>query len=171
MQNETNVTGRRGFLELAALAGMATLVPCTARAAGSSGETAAIEQANLELVREFCLAWSQLDTDAIVALVSDDFVFQPYDNAPLTHGAAEFRAYIGPFIGTAGKIDFELLRSSAIGPVVLTERIDHIFARQDGKETAYPVAGVFQISNGKIRFWYDFFMPGFKLEAAPAAAA
>ena len=170
MQNETNMAGRRGFLELAALAGMATLMPVAAQAA-STGETARVEQANLELVGKFCRAWSRRDTDAIVALVSDDFVFQPYDNAPLTHGAAEFRAYIGPFIGTTGKIDFEVLRSSAIGPVVLTERIDHIFAKQDGKETAYPVAGVFQMVDGRIRFWYDFFMPGFKLEAAPAVPA
>ena len=165
MTNDRESLGRRDVLGLAALAGLAAL-PVPALAGGT--KLSAVEQVNRDLVARFCAAWDALDIERIVGLITEDFIYQPFDKAPLTHGIAEFRAFVQPFLESSRAIRFEILRTHVIGPVVVNERIDHILAKPGGKDMAYPIAGVFQIDGGRIRIWYGFFMPGYQPEAPPA---
>jgi len=43
----------------------------------------------------------------------------------------------------------------AVGDLVFTERTDHFLTA--GKAVALPVAGVFELRNGKIAAWRDYF--------------
>lgn len=164
MTNESS-TDRRRFLGFATLAGVAAALPTAAPADTTAGTYASVEADNRLLVEQFCEAWSRLDLDRIVSLISEDFVYQAYDDAPLTRGVAEFRAYIKPFLDNSREIRFEILRTSVIGPVVVNERIDHLLAKPGGKDMSFPIAGVFHVVNGRIRLWYDYFMPGFKMDS------
>ncbi len=52
-------------------------------------------------------------------------------------------------------LEFEVRHLASRGPVVFTERIDRL--RIGGKSIALPVAGVFEIRDGKIAAWRDYF--------------
>ena len=52
-------------------------------------------------------------------------------------------------------IDFRVINIAANGPVVMTERVD-VFTLP-GKSFELPVMGTFEISDGKIKAWRDYF--------------
>jgi limonene-1,2-epoxide hydrolase len=113
----------------------------------------------IEVVRRFCAAWS--DDAGVAELASfftDDAV---YHNIPLTPvtGREEIANTIASFIrpGPPGieSIDFRVINIAADGPVVLTERVD-VFRVAD-KTFELPVMGAFEVSDGKINAWRDYF--------------
>jgi len=74
--------------------------------------------------------------------------------APLVgHGAiGAFLADIpNQFLG----LSFEILHQVEHGACVMNERIDHF--RLADRTVALPVAGIFQLANGKIQAWRDYF--------------
>lgn len=52
-------------------------------------------------------------------------------------------------------VEFEILNISASGDVVLTERLDKF--SMGGRNVELPVAGVFEVREGKIAAWRDYF--------------
>jgi limonene-1,2-epoxide hydrolase len=56
----------------------------------------------------------------------------------------------------ADAVDWITLNIAANGSVVLTERIDN-FKMSHGKDVSVPVMGTFEIENGKIKAWRDYF--------------
>ena len=48
-----------------------------------------------------------------------------------------------------------MLHQAEAGNLVMNERIDYLTI--GGKTVALPVAGVFEIENGKIKAWRDYF--------------
>jgi len=79
-----------------------------------------------------------------------------YHNIPLQPivgraAIAAFLANMGPF-QPAG---FEVKRQLVSGNVVMNERIDHFTA--SGRSFALPVVGVFELHDGKIAAWRDYF--------------
>jgi limonene-1,2-epoxide hydrolase len=107
-----------------------------------------------ELVRTFCAAWSQRDADAIAAYFADDAI---YHNMPMqpVQGRAAITGALRHFLGGASAVDFEILHLVAAGDVVLTERVDRFTLGE--KQAVVPVAGVFEVRDGKIAAWRDYF--------------
>ena len=91
------------------------------------------------------------------ALVADDLY---YDNVPIgdMRGAAAMRDFLTPMVGGDGPVAFEIVRQTASGDMVMNERIDRFTMK--GKEIALPVAGVFEVHDGRITFWRDYFDNG-----------
>jgi limonene-1,2-epoxide hydrolase len=106
------------------------------------------------VVREFCAAWSGRDVDVILAWFAADAVYHNMPIAPV-RGHAEIRGVLEMFVPPASKIEFEILAVASSGDVVFTERVDRFVV--DGKEIALPVAGVFEVRDGKIAAWRDYF--------------
>ncbi len=106
------------------------------------------------VVREFCASWSRRDVEAILDWFAPDAV---YHNIPLApaRGHAGIRAVLEMFVPPASKIEFEITAIASRGNVVFTERVDR-FTVGD-REIALPVAGVFEIRDGKIAAWRDYF--------------
>lgn len=76
-----------------------------------------------------------------------------------TTGIDEAVELIGTFEKMIGMMTFraEMLAIAADGNRVLTERIDYMI-NTDGKDfAAVPVMGVFEVSDGKIVAWRDYF--------------
>jgi len=107
-----------------------------------------------KVVTEFCNAWPRKNVEELLAFFSDDAV---YHNIPMepARGKAAIKAVINSFLPMSKSIEFKILHTTAAGNVVMNERID-IFDT-GSKKISLPVAGVFEVSNGKISAWRDYF--------------
>jgi limonene-1,2-epoxide hydrolase len=123
-----------------------------------------LERANETLVNNFCRDWSTRDIEALVPYLADDLLYQITPGQPLITSLEQFKTQMGPFMSRMASIDWEILRSYVIGPLVLNERIDHFNAPEGGKSPSmrFHVAGHFLVEDGKIKIWKDWPMPGAK---------
>ncbi len=108
----------------------------------------------VEIVTQFCDQVAAGDAAKAADFFSDDAL---YHNIPLdpVNGRDAIRDTIGMFLGMADKVWFDTLHIVADGPIVMTERIDH-FAQGD-RDIALPVMGAFEVHDGKITAWRDYF--------------
>ena len=106
------------------------------------------------LVTQFCEAWPRMDADELASYFTDDGVYHNIPMAPAVGRAAvlELLKGLGAMISA---IRFEVHRQVANGGVVMNERTDHI--TMGDRVIALPVVGVFEIDNGRIRAWRDYF--------------
>jgi len=107
-----------------------------------------------QVVRRFCAAWSEGDYQALTAYFADDAV---YHNMPVdpVKGRDSIASTIAGFTAGVGKIEFRIHHLAAAGPVVLTERTD-VFLLPD-KTIELPVMGTFEVHDGLITAWRDYF--------------
>jgi limonene-1,2-epoxide hydrolase len=117
-------------------------------------EKQAMATENERVVNEFCKTWETLNIDKVMEFFTDDAV---YHNIPLkpAKGKAEIRKTIDGFMPGTTKIEFKILSTASAGATVLNERVDSFIV--NGNHVAVPVAGVFEISGGKIKAWRDYF--------------
>ena len=106
------------------------------------------------IVRDFCAAWTRRDIPELLGYFADDAVYHNMPLAPAT-GKDAIQEILNLFVPPATTIVFEMLHVASAGSVVFTERVDR-FVIGD-KEIALPVAGVFEIRDGKIAAWRDYF--------------
>ena len=72
-----------------------------------------------------------------------------------TAGRDDIAATIASFTAGIESIEFRVRNIASDGPVVLTERVD-IFKFPD-KSIELPVMGTFEVRDGKIAAWRDYF--------------
>ena len=108
----------------------------------------------IDTVRRFCDAWAAGDLDEIVAFFADDAVYHNIPMDPVT-GPDAIRSFIEGFVGGVEKIEFRVGHVAADGNVVLTERVDAFHL--PGKTIELPVMGTFELRDGKIAAWRDYF--------------
>ncbi len=156
MSTSDGGTNRREFLAAGGV-GAALLLAAGESRADDSGASA-VEQANEKVVNEFCATWETMDIDKIMGFLDDKIVFRMIDNMPFVEGKQAMLDAIGPFLATRTSARFEMLRSTAIGNIVINERIDH-FGKEEGADDAFHITGVFLVKNGKIVEWRDYMMP------------
>jgi limonene-1,2-epoxide hydrolase len=108
-----------------------------------------------KVVTDFCNAWPRKNIDELLGFFTDDAV---YHNIPMepARGKAAIRAVINTFLPMAKSVQFKVLKSAGAGNVVFNERVD-VFDLGAGKTISLPVAGVFEVSGGKIAAWRDYF--------------
>ena len=113
-----------------------------------------MSKANEAVVEAFCAAWSKRDVDDIMSYFADDAV---YHNIPIEPavGRDAIRAVIEMFVPPADAIEFTTHLMMSDGDMVFTERTDRFVT--GGKTVDLPVAGVFEIRDGKIVAWRDYF--------------
>ena len=112
------------------------------------------ETENARMVREFCAAWRRRSVDELLGFFTPDAVYHNMPIEPL-RGIDAIRDTVSAFVVPAEHIEFELLAVASCGDLVFTERVDRFTMM--GKTIALPVAGVFEIRNGKIAAWRDYF--------------
>jgi len=107
-----------------------------------------------ELVREFCSAFEQHDAEALRPYFADDVV---YHNIPMDPAVGQEAAvaFIDGFFKMCDRLVIDTLHLAVRDNVVLTERID-TFTMGD-KQAALPVMGTFEVRDGKISAWRDYF--------------
>ena len=109
---------------------------------------------NEQTIRDFIAAWSRLDADEIVGFFAEDGV---YHNMPLqpVKGREALRPFIANFLSTWTATDWEVVTLIAQGDTVVAERVDR--TKMGAKKVDLPCCGVFEMQNGKIRVWRDYF--------------
>lgn len=107
-----------------------------------------------EIVNEFIARIVRLDLDAACELVSDDV---EYHNVPIgkVSGPDGIKGVLGAMVGAIDEVEWIIHRQVASGSLVMNERTDR-FAK-DGKWMDLPVAGVFEVQDGRITLWRDYF--------------
>jgi len=109
----------------------------------------------LEIVTGFMKAMEAMDYDAGLRLIAADC---EYTNPPpigTVRGPAGVRAVLEPFFAPALENDFQVLRSATDGAVVILERLDR--HRLPDKWVELPVTGVYEVRDGLIVYWRDYF--------------
>lgn len=111
-----------------------------------------------QLVRRFIEHLIAKDLDAACSLVSDDC---EYDNVPIgkVTGPEGIRSVLQGFLGNCDVVEWIILRQVSSGDMsvatVVNERNDR--AKMNGRYFDLPVAGFFEIRNGRITLWRDYF--------------
>lgn len=114
------------------------------------------ESTHIRLVLDFICAWEAKDAERVLGFFAPDAIYHNIPMAPL-NGTAQIREMLTPFIAGAEEISWTThhIAETAKG-VVLTERTDK-FAMANGRDISLPVMGTFEIKNGKIAAWRDYF--------------
>ena len=109
---------------------------------------------NTELVSAFCRAWANRDVDEILGYFAEDAVYHNMPMPPM-QGKPAIKTILQQIVSPTSWIEWETLNMAEAGNVVFTERVDRF--EMAGKKVELPVAGVFEIENGKIKAWRDYF--------------
>lgn len=108
-----------------------------------------------ELVRSFCGLWSKPDPAELADYFTEDAVYHNIPMDPVT-GRTEIAAFVEGFLADFDGIDFIIHRQVVAADVVMNERTD-VMRRKDGLEISLPVMGVFEVVDGRIAAWRDYF--------------
>jgi|SRR6185312_9949092 len=110
------------------------------------------------IVTAFIATVEMFDLDGALAFLADDV---EYDNVPMgkVFGVDQVRATLGPFVGRFEEIDWPVSHIAATGTTehgtVFTARVDRFRAGDTWLEL--PVCGVFEVRDGRIALWRDYF--------------
>ena len=157
------ISSRREFIRAAATGGAgmlaAGLISSTPEASPHGAKEPKHMESPIEVVRRFCAAWSDnVSTGELAAFFTDDAVYHNMPMEPVV-GRENIAKNIASFIrpGAPGivAIKFGLINIAANGPVVMTERVD-VFSLPH-KSFGLPVMGTFELRDGKIKAWRDYF--------------
>lgn len=122
---------------------------------------------SIETVQAFTAAIAKKDFATAIQYIAEDC---EYENVPMSKvtGPEGVRSVLEPFLAPTSENEFVVRRAVADGPVVFIERVDrhHI----DTGWVELPVAGVFEVHDGKITAWTDYFDLGMLVKQWPALA-
>lgn len=130
-----------------------------AACAAPVGVAAAGNAANEAIVHDFVASWASNDVEKVLAYVTDDCFYHNVPLAPLK-GKAAMREFLAPFFEeNAFATNFvlvpEILHTVSDGNIVMEERMDHYTIGK--RHFDIPVAGYFEIKDGRISVWKDYF--------------
>lgn len=108
----------------------------------------------LTVIRAFIAAIERRDVDGAVELLADGC---EYDNVPMgkVHGPEAVRDILAPMLSRCAEVDWPVLRQAVDGATVFNERIDRF--HMDHGWIELPVTGVWEVLDGKITLWRDYF--------------
>jgi len=109
---------------------------------------------NEAAVRDFIAAWARLDAKELTDFFTDDGC---YHNMPLepAKGRENIEQLIAGFLSTWTETQWEILNIASSGNVVIVERIDK--TKTTAGNVDLPCVGVFEMKDGKIKEWRDYF--------------
>jgi len=106
-----------------------------------------------EIVREFCSVWERGEFGRFGEFLTEDAVFHMLPLEPV-RGPEAIRKECRK-LDLLGTVSVKILHLAAAGNVVFTERLDGLRTPERAREL--PVAGVFELRDGKIAAWRDYF--------------
>jgi len=109
---------------------------------------------NERIIREFIGAWKRLDAKELASYFAEDGVYHNMPTEPIV-GRAEVEKFIAGFSGSWTETNWEILNILCSGDVVIAERLDR--TRAGDKSVDLPCVGVFELEDGKIKVWRDYF--------------
>lgn len=108
-----------------------------------------------DVVSALIRACEARDLDAVCALVTDEV---EYDNVPVgtVVGPEGVRRVLsGGVTAAATEVEWVVHRQVVSGDTVMNERTDRFLV--DGRWVEIPIAAVFEVRDGKVALWRDYF--------------
>ena len=112
---------------------------------------------NVQTIKDFIAAWSNLDSDELVGYFSEDGIYYNMPTQPVK-GKEQLKQFIGSFISNWTKTNWDTLNIIGEGDVVIAERLDR--TEVGDIKVDLPCCGVFEMEEGKIKVWRDYFDMG-----------
>lgn len=106
------------------------------------------------VVKRYMDAMEKMDFDAGLAYVADDCEYINGPNPP-ARGPEGVRGELAPFFAPILENQFIIRRQAVAGNTVFIERLDRHRIKEGWFEL--PVTGVFEVKNGKIVYWREYF--------------
>jgi limonene-1,2-epoxide hydrolase len=106
------------------------------------------------VVLDLCDAFAKHDAQALRGFFTDDVVYHNIPMEPAV-GIDATIAFIDGFFGMCESLVIETIHLAVLDNVVLTERVDTFTVGQI--VAPLPVMGAFEIRDGKISAWRDYF--------------
>jgi len=125
-------------------------------------ERDAAMKTNENIIRDFIDTWPGMDAAAITAFFAADGIYHNMMLEPV-QGTTNIEPFIKGFLGIWTKVHWDLLNIASTGNTVFTERVDHFHASD--KSVSLPCSGVFEMRDGKIAIWRDYFDMGTYVKA------
>jgi len=111
---------------------------------------------NDELVRDFLDAWERRDADFVLDCFAEDGVYHAMPLSPI-EGKPAFAEWVAHFADVPpGRLDVH--HQAAAGNIVINERTDYITL--NGKPVTLPICAVFELEDGPIKAWREYFDTG-----------
>ena len=111
-----------------------------------------------ETVRRFEEAWRAADLPAVYALMTHDIFYHNVPREPI-RGLDAVKRYVDDYVARFGRllsVDWDVKNTAVNGNVVFVERISRL-SWENGRRTTCPITGVFDVRDGKIAAWRDYF--------------
>lgn len=121
---------------------------------------------NARIIRDFIEAWSRLDASELAGYFTEDGTYHNIPSNPVS-GRENVAQFIAGFTQSWESTDWEILNLFAEGDLVVAERVDRTVV--NGRPVNLPALGIFEMENGKIRVWRDYFNLPTYTEALTAA--
>jgi limonene-1,2-epoxide hydrolase len=118
---------------------------------------------NKKIIVEFIKAWSRLNTAELTSYFSEDGVYYNIPTAPVS-GKEAIESFINSFTATWKETNWDIINIVSENNIVIAERLDRTQTTDD-KTIELPCVGVFEMENGKIKLWRDYFDLGTYLKA------
>ena len=106
------------------------------------------------IVRDFISAWQRLNPSELAGYFSEDGVYHNMPSAAVV-GRDNIEQFISGFISQWESTDWEVINLLADGDSVMVERLDKTVVA--GSPVNLPCFGYFELSDGKIKLWRDYF--------------
>lgn len=120
-----------------------------------------------QLVEAFVAAWNRMDFDTVLAMLDEQVVYHNIP-MPVLNGRDAVKGFLeaGPRFE---RIEWRMLSIAGSGNKVLTERVDDFWV--SGRKISIPVMGTFEVRDGRITAWRDYFdLPTFQNQLMAALA-
>lgn len=117
---------------------------------------------NAAIIRDFIDAWSSLDADRLADYFTEDGTYYNMPAQPVS-GRDNVRGFIRAFLSTWTETRWDIINLMASGDLVFTERLDRTKTTQGNVDL--PCVGVFEMEDGRIKVWRDYFDMGTYMNA------
>ena len=112
---------------------------------------------NSEIIREFVEEWSSLDVKKLIEYFTEDGCYHNMPTEPV-RGKENVEILISNFLASWTEAQWDILNISEAGNIVFCERLDR--TKTTAGNVDLPCVGVFEMQDGKIKEWRDYFDMG-----------
>lgn len=112
---------------------------------------------NEQVIRDFIAAWTRLDVEELVQYFCEDGVYHNMPMKPVA-GREALRPFISAFLKNWTSTEWDVLNLVSEGDVVFAERLDRTVVGD--RPVSLPCCGVFEMRDGRIKIWRDYFDMG-----------
>ena len=119
---------------------------------------------NAQIIKNFVGAWSRLDAKELASYFCDDGCYCNMPANPVK-GRDNVQQFIAGFTANWTATDWEVVHLVTVGDVAFCERVDRTQFAEGGVDL--PCLGVFEMSQGKIKEWRDYFDFDTFMQGAP----